>query len=183
MTDANHADADDLLRLTALCPPPMESGKSRSDPSEQTVRNIPGSHHNLVRTYGTGCFDEFLWIFATGADNVNLDIDAATSTTQSTLGLKDAPTLREALSRHHTTPEDLIQWGVTDNGDSLLWIPDGDPAGWPTAVIQAGQLDFAISPRSSTGVVLDLLTGALRLRFFPDDFPSSHPEFSPNPYT
>lgn len=180
MLDVNSGGADDLLRLTSLCPPPVSPAPSKR--SGQAVRAIPGNHHDLVRAYGTGCFDEFLWIFAMGADNAHLDIDTATSATQSALRDKDVSALREALSRRHATPEELIQWGVTDNGDSLLWIPTGDPEDWPTIVIQAGQLDFVISPRSSTGVLLDLLTGELHLRFFPDDFPSSAPEFSPNPY-
>jgi hypothetical protein len=182
MAGLNPADAGDLLGLTSLCPPPAEPCEPLCDPSRPEAPMTPGSHHDLVRAYGTGCFDEFLWIFAVGADNVNLDIKAATSATRSILEGKAAPDLREALGRHRAAPEDLVQWGATDNGDSLLWIPDGDPADWPTVVVQAGQLDFAISSRSSTGVVLDLMTGEFHPRFFPDDFPSGHPEFSPNPY-
>lgn len=180
MTDVNRVD--DLLSLTALCPPPADPGPSHRERGVPTSRQIPESHYDLVRAYGTGCFEDFLWIFAMGADNVNLDIESTTGVTQSILRAKAAPDLREALTRYGVTPQDLIQWGGTDNGDSLLWIPAGEPENWPTIVIQAGQLAFACSPRSSTGVVLDILTGELHIRFFPDDFPSDHPEFSTNPF-
>ncbi|GGN83686.1 hypothetical protein GCM10011579_072730 [Streptomyces albiflavescens] len=180
MVGMNHVE--DLPNLTELCPPPSNPVPSLSGRTERVSRTIPADHYDLTRVYGTGCFDEFLWIFAAGADNPNLDIDTSTDAMQSILRGKDVPTLREILTRHRTVPEELIQWGVTDNGDSLLWIPVGDPGAWSTVIIQAGQLDFVISPRSSTGVVLDLLTGALRVRFFPEDFPSGHPEFSTNPY-
>jgi hypothetical protein len=180
MTDANRAD--DLLKLTELCPPPADPGPSHSERGVRTPRQIPESHYDLVRTYGTGCFDDFLWIFAMGADNANLDIESSTGVMQSILRAKGAPDLREVLARYGVKPQDMIQWGSTDNGDSLLWIPAGEPENWPTIVIQAGQLAFVSSPRSSTGVVLDILTGELNIGFFPDDFPSDHPEFSTNPY-
>ena len=169
-------------RLIVLCLPPSNFGPSRRERPERTVRKIPRNHDDLIAAYGTGGFDEFLWIFANGAENANLDIDKRARTMQSILRSKEVPVLREALSLHHASPEDLIQWGVTDNGDSLLWLPIGDAESWPTVFIQAGQFDFVISDKSSTGVVLGLLAGALRISFFPDDFPSDHPEFSSDPY-
>ncbi|MGP4046757.1 hypothetical protein [Streptomyces sp. 2A115] len=123
--------------------------------------------------YGAGCSDEFLWIFADSPENEYLDIDAATAQTRSALRHKHIPELRDALREFGSPPERLIQWGVTDNADVLLWVPAGDPEGWPTVVLQAGQLGFVVARRSSTGLVLDLLTGALRVPFFPEeDFPS-----------
>ncbi|MGP3951675.1 hypothetical protein [Streptomyces sp. 7N604] len=178
--DENHLD--DLRSLTALCPPPVDAEPPTPIQREKAARAIPASHSSLIRTYGTGCFDEFLWVFADGAENRHLDISACTNETQSILRGKQAPRLREILNEYNAAPDDLVQWGVTDNGDLLTWIPIGDPDRWPTLALQAGLLDFAISPRSSTGVVLDLLAGALRIRFFPYDFPSSHPGFSTNPY-
>ncbi|OQQ17824.1 hypothetical protein B0675_12490 [Streptomyces sp. M41(2017)] len=178
MTGSDRVGADDLSDLTSLCPPP----EMPSLPSPCELPRLPQSHGALVDAYGTGCFDEFLWIFAAGADNANLDIEIATGAMRSILDSKAAPDLREALARHQSEPGDLIQWGTTDNGDPLLWIPDGDPADWPTVIIQAGQLEFIVSSRTSTGVVLDLLTRELQPPFFPEDFPSSRPVFSTNPY-
>lgn len=171
-----------LLDLTSLCPPPADSspsGVGRSDPMNV---GIPDGHRELVLTYGVGCFDEFLWIFSVDAENENLNIGSRTAVARDMLHGKEITALREALAEYQSAPEDLIQWGVTDSGDSLLWVPVGDSEGWPTVVLQAGQLDFAISPRSSTGLILDLLSGVFRVKFFPEDFPSPHPEFSPNPY-
>ncbi|MDQ1038315.1 hypothetical protein QFZ75_004731 [Streptomyces sp. V3I8] len=142
----------------------------------------PDGHEELVKVYGTGCFDEFLWIFAEGAENENLDISSRTAAARVTFREKKLPALREALADLRSAPEELIQWGVTDNGDSLLWVPVGNPEDWPTIVLQAGQLDFSVCLKSSTGLILDLLSRALRLRIFPEDFPSPHPEFSPDPY-
>ncbi|MFC3893006.1 hypothetical protein ACFOWZ_16130 [Lentzea rhizosphaerae] len=61
-------------------------------------------------------------------------------------------------------PEDLVQWGGTDSGDSQLWLPAGERDDWPTTI------------------VLGLLTGAVSASPFPDDFPSGRPQFSTNSY-
>jgi hypothetical protein len=173
---------DSLQRLISLCRPPQDPASSKHSRPHQAARTIPPSHDDLTQVYGTGCFDEFLWIFADGADNGNLDIGACTDEMQSILRSKEASALRASVATYDVTLENLVQWGVTDNADTLMWIPAGDPANWPTIIIQAGQLDFTISDRSSTGVVLSLLTGELHIPFFPADFPSRHPEFSINPY-
>ena len=166
---------DELLSLTALCPSGA-AARARRDRGPRGAGDrvpIPESHLRLSDAYGAACFDEFLCIFADGHENEYLDIEAATARTRSVLRNKRIRELRDALREFGMAPESLIQWGATDNADVLLWIPAGDPEDWPTVVLQAGQLDFVVARRSSTGLLLDLLTGALRIPFFPEDFPSS----------
>ncbi|WP_413757469.1 hypothetical protein [Streptomyces sp. MMBL 11-3] len=172
----------ELSALMSICPPPPDPPPLRTGRSASVGVRTPDGHSEMVKVYGTGCFDEFLWIFAEGAERENLDIAFRTAEAREIFRGKKMPLLREALSGLGCTPEELIQWGVTDNGDSLLWIPVGNPDDWSTVVLQAGQLDFSIFSKSSTGLIFDLLSGSLRLRIFPEDFPSPHPEFSPDPY-
>ncbi|MDT0321151.1 hypothetical protein [Streptomyces millisiae] len=174
--------SSDLRELIALCPPPSDPARPKGPDGPAVEPAVPDSHRTLVHTYGVGCFDEFLWIYGVGAENPHLDIGAATDAMRAILREKGISGIREMLGAHGLGPDDLVQWGGTDNGDALLWVPVGDPEAWPTLVIEAGQLDFALVERSSTGLVLDLLTGARRLRIFPEDFPSGEPEFSTNPY-
>lgn len=131
---------------------------------------------------GAGCFDEFLWIFADDARNSNLDIAEQTQQLRSIFHNKPLNQLSDVLNEYKSGLQDLVQWGVTDNADLLVWIAAGDPESWPTVIIQAGQLGAVASPRSSTATVLQLLTGSLRVPFFPSDFPNERPEFSANPY-
>ncbi|MGW0596199.1 hypothetical protein ACWD11_03540 [Streptomyces sp. NPDC002776] len=132
----------------------------------------------MTSTYGAGCFDEFLWIFAQSASNGYLDIAEQTGRMRALLQDRPLP----VLDAYRAEPGDLVQWGVTDNADLLAWIPEGDPEHWPTVIIQAGRLGAVVSARSSADLVLALLGGALRVPFFPDDFPSERPSFSPDPY-
>ncbi|MGW3289293.1 hypothetical protein ACWDR3_32105 [Streptomyces sp. NPDC001002] len=142
----------------------------------------PADHRELTRIHGTGCFDEFLWVFADGAANAELDIRHQTEQLRSILRGRSLDVLRGVLDEHGAGVEDLVQWGVTDNADVLAWIAVGEPDAWPTVIIQAGQLGAVVSLEGSTATLLRLLTGSLRVPFFPEDFPSEHPEFSVNPY-
>ncbi|MBE1581088.1 hypothetical protein ACFORH_25065 [Amycolatopsis roodepoortensis] len=166
----------DLDQLVSLCPPPAVV--DRAGTGRGVGSAIPAGHLDLLNAYGTGCFDEFLWIYGVGVENKYLDIHSCTHEMRKILRQKTADEIREVLRSYGVDSSELIQWGGTDNADSLMWIPVGDPAGWPTLIIESGQLDFTVSPRSSTGVLLDLLTGALRTKVFPFDFPSENPSFS-----
>ncbi|MGY6656848.1 hypothetical protein ACXIZN_32280 [Amycolatopsis sp. TRM77291] len=166
----------DLERLVSLCPPPAVV--DRAVLGRGVGPAIPASHLDLLNAYGTGCFDEFLWIYGAGVENKHLDIHSRTHGMRKILRRNTADGIREVLRLYGVDASELIQWGGTDNADSLMWIPVGDPVGWPTLIIESGQLGFTVSPRSSTGVLLDLLTGVLRTDVFPFDFPSENPSFS-----
>ncbi|MFF0298602.1 hypothetical protein ACFYST_34230 [Kitasatospora sp. NPDC004614] len=172
----------DLEVLMAICPPPRTHSPTVGSRSDDFAPTIPSSHRELIETYGVGCFDEFIWIFGEGIENPHLDISTKTRAMGSILRTKECTDLRAGLNDYSVDPGDLVQWGASDNGDSLMWLPVGEPARWPTVIIEAGQLSFAFSTRSSAGVLVDLLTGALRPSFFPEDFPSDRPMFSANPY-
>jgi hypothetical protein len=172
-----NADAA-LSLLRSLCPPPAHPALG----SVTGSITIPASHDALLRTYGTGCFDEFIWIFAEDAPDTQLDIAERTRELRTILRSKELVAVRHDLGEQGFHADDLVQWGVTDNADLLTWIARGNPEEWPTAIIQAGQLRAVVSPRSSTATLLDLLTRSTIVPFFPSDFPSHQPEFSTNPY-
>ncbi|MFG3107236.1 hypothetical protein [Streptomyces tendae] len=167
-----------LPLLRSLCPPPTHPELGRATGSS----TIPASHNALVKTYGTGCFDEFIWIFAEGATSTQLDITERTRELRAILRGKELVAVRNDLGDHGLHANDLVQWGVTDNADVLAWITRGKAEEWPTAIIQAGQLRAVASPHSSTATILHLLTRSTVVPFFPPDFPGEQPEFATNPY-
>ncbi|MEU6234428.1 hypothetical protein [Kitasatospora sp. NPDC047058] len=171
---------DELQGLAALCPPPKRGAEVGSTGPAGFA--VPSSHRALIDAYGPGCFDEFLWVYAEGSARPGLDLVERTRETRRLLRDYPEPTLPALLAGDGLTTDDLVQWAVTDNADMLFWLPVGEPDDWPTLAVQAGRLRFARLPMRSTGVLLALLSGAVRLDLFPDDFPSERPEFSVNPY-
>jgi hypothetical protein len=138
---------------------------------------IPSSYDSLLRLYGAGRFDDFLAIYSPEHTNRYLDILYWTETSRDIMSRARVTALRAALGEYSIRPEELIQWGGTDNADSLFWIPSGRQDEWHTVIVAAGQLDFLIVPNCSTDVILGLVEGSLQCDFFPDDFPSQSPDF------
>ncbi|MGC5290453.1 hypothetical protein [Micromonospora sp. DT231] len=143
---------------------------------------LPLSHRQMVATYGAGCFDEFLWIYGEGVEREALNIEKGTQEARSFLSNGLPEPLEEYLSSLRIAPGQLVRWGGTDNADVLMWIPTGPVDDWPTLVLEARQLRFSIVHLETPSVVFELLTKSLQIPFFPPDFPSSNPQFSPDPY-
>jgi hypothetical protein len=169
-----------LAQLAAVCPPPSQEPSVKGFEDFMRGRDamwIPPGYDSLIRRYGAGRFDDFLAIYSPGHANRYLDILYWTETSREIMSRARVPALRAALEEYSIRPEELIQWGGTDNADSLFWIPSDRQGEWPTVIVAAGQLNFSIVPNCSTEAILGLVTGSLRCDFFPDDFPSQIPEF------
>ncbi|WP_433571558.1 hypothetical protein [Streptomyces sp. CA-251247] len=165
----------ELSRLIALCPPPAAPPPR----VERGLIPVPSAHTELLAVYGVGCFDDFLSIYGNGVGNTYLDISDSTVRSTKILAGKEITELRAQLDTFGARPEDLIQWGGTTNADWLFWIPIGEPGVWPTVIVEAGQLAFAVLHRSSPGVLLDVLSRTWSTPIFPDDFPDDCPAFEP----
>ena len=173
----------DLRKLMDLCPPPDRDAapvRAVGDGSARGAVGLPAEHQEMIAVYGVGCFDEFLWVYGEAVGNRHLCIEHRTETIRSVLLAHARPRLNAFLSEFGARTEELIQWGGTDNGDSLLWVPVGPPNGWPTLILEVRQRDMEVVRQSSVGIILGLLTGTLQSSIFPDDFPSSRPAFMPS---
>ncbi len=172
----------DLKRLTSLCPPPAVDSRRYAIVRDERG-GLPSDYRRLIETYGVGCFDEFLWIYGDVEDNPNLDLRTRSAAARSDLAEHGSPSFRARLAALGISSDELMKWGATDNGDWLMWVTAGSPDSWPTLILEVRQRDLLLVPRTSTGVILDLLTGELTTSIFPDDFPSGRPSFSANPYS
>jgi hypothetical protein len=168
----------ELDSLRQLCAPPAAPvGPTTSLGGPR--RRMPEAHRELLATYGVGSFDDFLWLYGDGVDNPHLDIWARSESLRSVLHEKPVPEVKETLSPYGLAVRDLVQWGGTDNGDALLWIPVGEPDTWPTLFLEVRQRSLLVAHKTSTSILLELLSGKLQTPIFPDDFPSSRPQFQP----
>ncbi|WP_189941924.1 hypothetical protein [Streptomyces aurantiogriseus] len=131
----------------------------------------------MLELYGPGCFNDFLWINEDGGPTAWLDIQACSREASEMLSRKKITDIRSVLAGFGAVPADVIQWGSTDNADSLFWIPAGAPDKWPTLIVEAGQLRLQLIEKPSPEVVLGLLDGTLHCPFFPPEFREPVPTF------
>ncbi|MFJ8868112.1 hypothetical protein ACIRD6_20400 [Streptomyces sp. NPDC102473] len=131
----------------------------------------------MLEIYGPGCFNDFLWIYENSRPDIWPNVKARSRESSEILAGKEILQISSVLGRFGVTPDDLIQWGSTDNADSLFWIPVGQVDHWPTLIVEAGQLDFVVIEEQSPDIVLSLLEGALDCPFFPAEYGDCGPSF------
>ncbi|WP_435885461.1 SMI1/KNR4 family protein [Streptomyces prunicolor] len=181
MTDSR----DPISVLLSLCPPPQDGGAGEPlARTEETLgRRLPDSYHRLVEAYGTGCFDEFIWLYGNSPENNNLDIWHRSQKARRVFLRSASVNLNLALSGLGASRDDIISWGGTDNGDLCIWVAVGPSDQWPILVVDVRE-DICIKfDGNVTEFLLAFLQKDVTSDIFPDDFPSANPEFSRNPYS
>jgi hypothetical protein len=153
-----------LDELRAIAPPPSERA-----PAGDAGRPLPADYEQLAREYGPGCFDEFVWLLAPGAQNPNLDLDR-----QANVRLDALSTLGEDLPY-----EPLLPFAFTDNGDVVYWHTRGDPDDWTVVVNESRGPEWHAFDGNATEFLVATLSGRERVPMFPEDFPGEDPGFQP----
>lgn len=141
---------------------------------------LPADYKQLVVHYGPGSFDAFVWLLQPREGNRHLDIVWQRDAQLAALRMlrdsgEDVPYQVEA-SRAELQP-----WAITANGDVCYWVTStsDDPDGWSVAVNEGRGSRWLACDLSASGFLLAILSGSLRVDFFPDDFPSDRPMFEP----
>lgn len=161
----------------------------------EVIDQFPSDFVALVQDYGSGTFDDFISVLQPAEVNPHLDIARQFGGKLNSLSrLSRSITLpaEGILDGYQAPGEDvpygtdlrapgIIPWAVTDNGDVCYWITSQleTPDVWTVVVNGARGLDWQEFEMSATDFLVATLSGGVRVRSFPDDFPSSVPTFSP----
>lgn len=175
--------ASGLDRLKELSPPPPSGGAQPDwQAAEEAVGSaLPTDYKQLVKAYGPGSFDDFIWILQPMHDNRHLDL-----VHQRDIQLDALRTLRaggeEIPFDVDAGEEELLPWAITDNGDVVYWLrrPGQSPDEWPVAINAARDPRWEQYDGSATEFLADVLSKKRRLSVFPEDVPSDDPAFVPS---
>jgi hypothetical protein len=163
-----------LERLLRLLPPPADPVEpARPDGWAAVERalgtGLPGDFKAFTQRYGSGTVDDFLYLFnpfAAGKDgNLVAEKDRVLAAYRQTrarfpdrLPLPPFP-----------EPGGVLPLGRTDNGDELYWVTDGDPDGWPVALVESRATLQEVHQVPVTGFLAALAANQLVSRILPED--------------
>jgi hypothetical protein len=161
-----------LERLQELLPPPAEPVElGRPDGWAEVEAalgtELPGDFKAFTERYGSGTVDDFLYLFnpfAAGQDgNLLAEKDRVLEGYRQTrarfperLPLPPFP-----------DPGGVLPLGRTDNGDELYWVTQGDPDGWPVALLEARTALQELHAMPVTGLLAALAANQLPSRILP----------------
>ncbi len=166
------SDLDRLVELT----PPQDTATSALDWAAVEAAlelSLPDDYKALVQRYGSGAFDDFIWLLSPGASE-HLDL-----LRQRQVRLDALQALRDDGEPMPYDISALLPWAITDNGDVLYWVVNKELTAnqWPVTVNESRGPTWVEFDGAATQCLLSLLTGSFRLTIFPDDFPSTEPGF------
>lgn len=141
---------------------------------ESEVKTIlPDDYKQFISVYGTGAIGGFLWVLNPHSSNENLNLDKI-------LYFHDAYfQMKELFPEEYKRPRfpeqgAFLTWAVSDNGDSLFWIVDGnDPNKWKVGIHDHDQGREELFPMGMTEFLVFLLENNLSSNILPDDFTKS----------
>jgi hypothetical protein len=162
-----------LRRLVRLVPPPEEISSEIDwlEVERGLHSRLPRDYKTLIENYGVGQFDGFIWILHPTTSNRHLRLDV-----QIELHRQILQNVNETFAR----PNELTAWAITDNGDTCFWLNRGnsvDPDQWSVVVNEGRGPEWDVTDLPTCAWLEAVLSGRLRVRVFPEDFPSASPTF------
>lgn len=168
--------------LLSVLSPPSAALEVPSDEewreTQGRLTRLPSDYRDFLRIYGSGSVDNFIWIFNPSSGNENLNLCRQVA--------DQLDVLHELKATGELVPfplfpdaGGLLPFGVSDNGDVLLWKTKGDPCDWTVVVSEARCPNYEEYSQSMSDFLASVLAGKTVSAIFPDDFPSKHPRFAP----
>ena len=174
-----------LPELTEILSPPeapVETGSPEewSLVEEEIGTPLPADYKEYVATYGTGSIADFLWPYNPFSENRHLNLvwrvelhAGALRQIREEFGEEEVP--------YPPYPESggLMSWAVSDNGDTLYWLMQGDPDHWRVVVNESRGPDFERFGESTTSFLAKLISGELNSEILPSSVFEGHVAFRP----
>lgn len=162
-----------VKQLTDILPPPAQRIFDHSAWAlfEADWRiHLPSDFKELISLYGSGSIDGFLWLLDPLSKNSNLNFE------KSKYFIEAYALLQKDFLSDYPRPEypaqgSFLPWGVTDNGETFVWLVDGKPESWKIAIHSSDQGEEEVYDFGCVEFLLKMLKGGLSSRILPAQFP------------
>jgi SMI1-KNR4 cell-wall len=172
-----------LQRLRQVAaPPPAPSGTGTPEEWAAAERalglELPGDYKELVRTYGSGKFANFIFVYTPFTSNPYSNLLEQRGLNLAAYKTMRAQAPRTAPYPAYPEPGGVLPRAHTENGDVLYWLTEGPPDQWPIIVIETRHGSLQQYDLTTT----EFLAQALEGRLGPDIFPSAQELVGAAPY-
>jgi hypothetical protein len=163
-----------LERLRRLLPPPgkpVEAGRPDGWPAVEATlgTGLPSDFKGFTELYGSGKIDDFLYLFNPFAQGQDGNLLAERDRVLAAYRQTRARFPERLTLPPFPEPGGVLPLGRTDNGDELYWVTQGQPDGWPVALLASRAALQEVHPMPVTGFLAALAANQLTSRVLPDD--------------
>lgn len=173
---------DYVNKLIEISPPPLQQSASVTDGEwaqilESHRIDIPLDFREIVDRYGEGEFGNFLWLLLPGSRRPHMNMQRAIDDISSGLRMfRDMGDCNQPIF-----PEEggLIPWGMTLNGDALLWRTLRQSGRWSVVVNPGRSLLFYDYPMRTSEFLYNLFSKQATIDALSECFSELPPPFNP----
>ncbi|MFL9674322.1 MULTISPECIES: SMI1/KNR4 family protein [Pseudomonas] len=162
-----------INKLIALLSPPsqriFDNAVWATFESEGGLR-LPSDFKQFISIYGCGAVDDFVWVLDPFSENSNLNFD------KSQYFIDAYAVMRQEFLSDYPRPDypaegSFLPWAVTDNGETFVWLVDGEPDSWKVAIHSSDQGEEEIYNFGCVEFILKLLSRDISSKILPGQFP------------
>lgn len=168
-----------LDKLMKILPPPIKPEKGGKIDwqlyQEDYEINFPNDYKELISVYGVGVIDNFIKLLnPLSSTNYNFEM--------SKYLLSSYEVMKEDFPEFYSRPQlpkkgSFFPWAITENGESLILIIDGDSSEWNVAIHGVDQGEEELYEMGVTEFLFNLVNKKINSNLLPEDFPSSQISF------
>jgi hypothetical protein len=156
-----------LQTLAQIVTPPTDPVDSGSVDEwlaieEKLGTPLPTDYKEYINTYGTGTIGSFLWPYNPFSNNENLNLITRIEQDLSALRqIKDEFGEEEVPYPLYPETGGLLSWAISDNGDVLYWLTQGNREDWRIVINESRGPWFEQFEESTTSFLTKLASGDL----------------------
>jgi hypothetical protein len=175
-----------LERLRSLAPPPDEPLEPGVPEQWKRVEaelgsELPGDFKRFTELYGSGKFDDFLYLLNPFSADPDGNLVAAKDTMLAAYAESRSKFPDRLPLPPYPEPGGLLPLGRSDNGNELYWQTTGEPGRWGVVAFGGRSTSYEVHEHPVTTFLVLLLSGDLDTGVFPDSFlRRSRHEFVPS---
>jgi hypothetical protein len=170
---------DNLLAIIPPPPVPVEaSGEAWEKVEERLGAVLPDDYKEFICHYGSGLISNFIGIYNPFSKRININLLEQSE--------RQLWALRTLIGEGEVcpyelfpTPEGLLPFGRTENGDALHWLTCGSPGNWSIVVNDSRSPEYEQFDCSLSEFLVGILTQKKHCSIFPPDFSKGNAVFHP----
>lgn len=138
---------------------------------------LPKDYKDYINIFGTGCIANLIWVFNPFSKNPHLNLQIQIKEQLEAIAVLQEQFNENCPYKIYPEKGGLLPWGLTDNGDVMFWLTDGEPDFWKTVIHESRGSKYEKHEDTMTSFLSNLILGITVSEIITNDLIDSDAKF------